>query len=335
MKNGILKLILFLSTIFFSIQLILVMSTVNATEIDWNKNNCQNAVTNTGRMVENVDENWTFHKGAQGVNENFSAVKFNDSGWEKISLPHTWNVEDGSDGGNNYYRGDGWYRKVLNIPKNFKNRSLFLQFGAANKEAEVFVNGKSVNTHLGGYTAFTVDITDYINYGQNNIVAVRVNNEEKDAIPLSADFTFWGGLYRSVNLVSTDKTHIDLQDYGSSGVYVSIPNNESIKEKAKVTVNVPMKVEKKSSPVTVEAVIKDAEGKKVKSVELKVNGKELITSEFPEGSVVYTGIMTVTKPHLWNGTNDPYLYTVEVTVARNGKSNRFSKGKSRFPSLPC
>jgi beta-galactosidase len=279
----------------------------------------EETVGNPGRLIKNINDHWKFHQGPQGTKDHFSIVNFNDSSWEQVSLPHTWNAEDGTDGGNNYYRGDGWYRKELHIPESAKGKALFLQFGAANKEAEVYVNGKAVNTHIGGYTAFTVDITDYVNYGQTNLIVVRVNNEVKDTIPLSGDFTFYGGLYRGVNLVVVDKTHIDVQDNGSKGVYISIPNDKSIKDNASVSVKVPVKVDKTDAKkVTVKTIIKNAEGKKIAYAELKAVQKGLKLSS-PAGGVIFTGTMQVKNPHLWNGTKDPYLYTVEVIVERQGK----------------
>ncbi len=292
------------------------------------KNNQKVGVVNTGRIVENINEDWTFYKGAQSADENFSESNFNDSSWQQISLPHTWNVEDGIDGGENYegyYQGDGWYRKELTIPNSYKDKELFLQFEAANKEAEVFVNGKSVHTNIGGYLAFTVDISDHVKYGQKNIVAVRVNNEVKDSAPLSGDFTFFGGIYRSVNLVVTDKTHIDVEDDGSTtGVYVTIPNDKSIEKRAKVNLTVPVKVssddaKSKSNSIEVRAEIKDAEGKVRSRTELKIDGKKLKSAEVSGDSAEFKGEMKVNNPHLWNGTNDPYQYTVEVTVTRKGK----------------
>ncbi|WHY01694.1 sugar-binding domain-containing protein [Neobacillus sp. DY30] len=226
-------LVIVVSMLLFS----LVIPSVSAEQ--GGKNNKKDGVVNTGRTVENIDEDWTFYKGAQSAEENFSATNFNDGSWEQISLPHTWNAEDGIDLGG-YYQGDGWYRKEITIPNSYEGKKLFLQFGAANKEAEVFVNGESLHTNIGGYTAFTVDISDHVNYGQKNIVAIRVNNEVKDSAPLSADFTFFGGIYRSVNLIVTDQTHIDVEDDGSNGVYVTIPNDESIEKNAEVTLTVPV-----------------------------------------------------------------------------------------------
>ncbi|WP_160724978.1 glycoside hydrolase family 2 protein [Bacillus sp. USDA818B3_A] len=281
------------------------------------------AAYNIGRFVMNINQDWTFHKGAQGTDENYSAINFNDSSWQKISLPHTWNAEDGS-GIEENYKGDGWYRKELDIPASYEGKKVYLQFEAANKEAEVFVNGKSVHTHIGGYSAFIVDITDYVNYGQKNTVAVRVNNEVKDSAPLRGDFTFWGGIYRSVNLLVTDKTHIDVDDYGSNGVYVTIPNDKSIEKNAEVTLSVPVKVNNDDlksifNSIEVRAEIKDAEGKVRARTELKTDGKKLKSANVSGDIAQYTGKMIVNNPHLWNGTKDPYQYTVEVAVARKGE----------------
>ncbi|MCQ6280245.1 sugar-binding domain-containing protein [Bacillus sp. EB600] len=98
---------------------------------------------NPGRLITSINDHWKFHQGPQGTKDH-SIVNFNDSSWKRISLPHTWNVKDGTDGGNNYVKGDGWYRIELQIPKTAKGKTLYLQFAAANKEAEVFVNGKAV-----------------------------------------------------------------------------------------------------------------------------------------------------------------------------------------------
>jgi beta-galactosidase len=311
------------SALFTLVILLLFTLVVPGVSAKQGKKNDSKERINTGRIIENIDNDWTFYKGAQGAEVNFSANNFNDSSWQKISLPHTWNAEDGSGIAKNY-QGDGWYRKELNIPVSYKGKKIFLQFEAANKEAEVFVNGKSVHTNIGGYLAFTVDITDYVSYGQENIIAVRVNNEVKDSAPLQGDFTFFGGIYRSVNLLVTDKTHIDVDDYGSSGLYVTILNDKSIEKNAEVTLTVPVKVnsddvESKSNSIEVSAEIKDAEGKVRSRTELKTGGKKLKSADVSGGSAEYTGKMKVNNPHLWNGIKDPYQYTVEVMVTRKGE----------------
>ncbi|MDP4106166.1 MAG: glycoside hydrolase family 2 TIM barrel-domain containing protein [Bacillota bacterium] len=267
------------------------------------KANAENHNDEFGRLIISLNDNWRFHKGPQGDKEN----------WKVVHLPHTWNAKDGTDGGNNYYRGDSWYQKEINIPKNYQGKSLYLQLAAANKEAEVFINGKSTITHKGGYTAFTVEITDDVNYGKMNLITIRVNNETKDIIPLSGDFTFYGGLYRGINLLVTDPTHIDVQDDGSKGVYVSIPNSKSIKNNAQVSIKVPVKSE--DQKVMVKASISDGQGKRVASTKLTADEKK---SEL-RGKAIFTGTISVRGPHLWNGMKDPYLYTVTATVIRKGQ----------------
>jgi beta-galactosidase len=270
------------------------------------KANAEKQNDEMGRLVINLNEKWKFHKGPQEVKEN----------WEVINLPHTWNANDGSDGGNNYYRGDSWYQKEIQIPNSYQGKSLYIQFGAANKEAEVFVNGKSIFTHIGGYTAFTIEITDHVNYGQTNLIGIRVNNESKDTIPLSGDFTFYGGLYRGVNLIVADQTHIDIQDDGSTGVYVSIPNSKSIKDNAPVSIKVPIKIDKSDAQnVMVEASIIDGSGKRIAFTKLRADDKKSKLG----GKWFFSGSINVRGPHLWNGTKDPYLYTVTATVVRKGQ----------------
>jgi len=266
-----------------------------------------------GRIGQNIDNDWLFHRGGPtGGKADFTSYNLDDSNWEKIQIPHSWNVTDGADGGDNYYRGNAWYRKELMIPENYEGKVLILKFGAANKVAEIFVNGDSLLSHYGGYAAFTVDITDIVRYGENNIIAVRVNNEAGDVAPLSGDFTQWGGIYRSVDLLVLDKTHIDVQDYASSGVYVTIPNNESIRDIAEVSVEVPVKVEPTDQgSISVEAAMKSATGGEVSILELEPTDRVGEITNFK-------GIMNVNNPHLWNGLQDPYLYSVDVSLARDG-----------------
>lgn len=266
-----------------------------------------------GRIIENINSNWLFHRGGPtGGKADFTAMDLDDSRWERITIPNSWNVTDGADGGENYYRGNAWYRKKLYLPETYRGKDIYLKFGAANKVAKVFFNGDSLTTHDGGYAAFTVDITGKVRFGHGNILAVRVNNEAGDTAPLSGDFTQWGGLYRSVRLLVMDRTHIAVQDYASSGIYVTIPNDPSIAKTAEVTIETPVQVAPPDvNAVSVTAVLRDVTGREVEAVTLQP-GKRT-------GNIVhFTGTMDVRRPHLWNGLEDPYLYSVEVTVARRG-----------------
>ncbi|MDE6767396.1 MAG: beta galactosidase jelly roll domain-containing protein, partial [Eubacterium sp.] len=151
-----------------------------------------------------INSNWKFYKGS--VESGFSA-KLDDSNWETVKLGHTWNNIDGQDGKPNnkdindtdYYRGDGWYRKHLTFDENDKDKLIFLRFQGSNTITSVYVNEQLAGAHSGGYTAFCFDITPFIKIGTDNLIAVKVNNERCEAIaPLTADFTFYGGIYREI-----------------------------------------------------------------------------------------------------------------------------------------
>ena len=170
------------------------------------------------RQSVNLDAGWRFIRqdvaGAQ-------AVGFDDSAWQALSLPHTWNAEDGQDGGNHEYRGVGWYRRHLTVDPQDAGKSLFLRFDGAATVAEVFVNGKPAGTHRGNFGAFCFDVTSLLGPGRDNVVAVRVNNAlDRDIPPLDCDFSIFGGLYRDVHLVAKDRLCVDSLDDASPGVYL-------------------------------------------------------------------------------------------------------------------
>ena len=122
---------------------------------------------------------------------------FNDSTWTTLNLPHTWNNLDGQNGLKDYYRGIGWYRKHYPVDKNLKGRHFFLKFDAASSVADVYVNGKHLGEHRGGFSAFAFDVTPFLKVGADNVIAVKVSNAaDTNLPPLSADFTFFGGIYR-------------------------------------------------------------------------------------------------------------------------------------------
>ncbi len=172
------------------------------------------------RTQTSVDGGWRFWDGdAPGA----EAVGYADDGWERVDLPHTWNAEDAFDETPGYRRGVGWYRRALDVPSGAAGRRLFLVFEGANQVADVFVNGREAGRHVGGYTAFAVEITDLVTPGETAALAVRVDNaHDPDVPPLDADFTFYGGLYRDVWLVTTDPVHLSLDD-AAPGVWLDTP----------------------------------------------------------------------------------------------------------------
>src|SRR3954454_7311716 len=170
----------------------------------------------TGDADSSIDDAWRF------IRQDIPAARdtaFDDSAWQPVTLPHTWNNLDGQDGGADYYRGPGWYRRHLNIPAADGQRR-FLRFEGASLKTEVFVNGKSVGTHNNGFGAFCFEITQDVKPG-DTVAAVRVDNTKfPDVPPLAGDFTVFGGLYRDVHLLTLNNLCISPIDDASPGVYL-------------------------------------------------------------------------------------------------------------------
>lgn len=211
--------------------------------------------------------------------------------WEPVTLPHTWNNLDGQDGGNDYYQGIGWYQRKLTVSDTEKKR--FLRFDAVSKMAEVSVNGKPVGTHKGGFSAFTLDITDFLREGENEILVKADNSNSLAIYPRQADFTFFGGIYRNVSLIEFDSgVHFDPDCAGTDGVYLT-PNaaDKTLRVNAVVT-----------GGQTVSVEVTDASHRMVaKKTGAVVGIQYTVTLDFPE-------------IHLWNGVEDPYLYTAKITL---------------------
>ena len=147
-----------------------------------------------------------------GIQMVFSQHKIINSGWqysedktnwETVNIPHTWNKEDAFDDIPGYRRGLGYYQKQIFVSSVEKDKIHYLKFNAVNQEATVFLNGKLVGNHKGGYTAFNFDVTPYLKFDEYNLIEVKVDNSHNlDIPPLDADFTFWGGIYRDVEWIS-------------------------------------------------------------------------------------------------------------------------------------
>ena len=238
------------------------------------------------RKILNLNEDWLFFK-----NSNDPEVA---SEGEKINLPHTWNATDGQDGGNDYFRGSCIYKKT--ISKNLiEAEEYYLEICGANSSADVYLDGKHLFHHDGGYSTWRVNLTEHLSDSES-VLAIHVNNAPNDFVyPQMADFTFYGGLYRNVNLVGVSSTHFDLDYYGAPGIKVTPAING---ENANVEIEVYTKGLLDGD--TVHYVITDKEGNTV---------AEATTSE----KLVNLEIQNVT---LWNGRKNPYLYTAKAEIIR-------------------
>ena len=180
------------------------------------------------RKLYNFNTKWAFSKDAE------EAPKVMPEKWYWVTLPHTWNDIDGQDGGNDLYRGTSYYAKELEKIDLPKADQYFLEFQGANSSATVYVNGKKLAHHDGGYSTWRVNITDVLE--DKNLFVVEVDNAQNDRVyPQNADFTFYGGLYRYVNIIAVNNSHFDLEYYGTPGIKVT---PEVVGEHAKVDVEV-------------------------------------------------------------------------------------------------
>jgi beta-galactosidase len=240
-----------------------------------------------------------------------SAAAFDDGAWTPVTLPHTWNALDGEDGGNDYYRGAGWYRRHYTPPATAAGQRIFLQFDGANIVTTVWVNGTMVGTHRGGFARFRFDVTGAMVPDSDNVIAVQVSNAAAaDVAPLSADFTFFGGLYRDVHVLVTDPVHVDALDFGSAGVYVSATGVSAAS--ATLMANVRIRNDQAAPvDVSVDTVVVGADGAVAARLSASATLAAGATSSLPAS-------VAVANPHLWNGVADPYLYTVYAEVSAGG-----------------
>lgn len=228
------------------------------------------------------NENWTFTK--EGVSE-------------QVTIPHTWNAIDGQ-GTSNYYRGTCTYEKDFAKPEMKAGDEVYLEFRGANSSATVEVNGKELMTHDGGYSTFRVNITEVL--ADDNHVKVSVDNSPNDRVyPQRADFTFYGGIYRDVYIITVDENHFDLDSYGSKGFMIT-PNLDG--DKAVIDF-------KTYSVGNADKIVVSVDG--VGETELNIveeNGKQ-----------VATGSITIEGVHRWDGLEDPYLYSATASIYKNGE----------------
>ena len=158
------------------------------------------------RKEQLINENWLF--------------RYHDGTETAIHIPHTWNAQDGQDGGNDYWRGTCIYEKTFLMPQFGTEERVYLQFNGVNASAKVILNGAVVMTHDGGYSTFRCDITAHLK--PENELVVEVDNSKNDRVyPQKADFTFYGGIYRDVKLLIVNKNHFDLDYFGGPGIAVS------------------------------------------------------------------------------------------------------------------
>lgn len=249
-----------------------------------------------------INQDWNFRFSHQ-VDKNSS---------RRVDLPHTWNAQDALSGKPDYKRGIGNYDKKLFIRSEWKGKRLFLRFEGANCVSNVFINGKQIGEHRGGYGAFIFEITDKVNYGKDNTVLIRVNNgEQLDVMPLVGDFNFYGGIYRDVHLLVTEDICISPLDYASPGVYLFQQHVGEKQAAVLARINLSNGTEHPRQ-ATLRLQVKEGD-KVVYQADKKVTVAPHTSVQPEEMS------FTLLNPRLWNGREDPFMYQTVITLVKDGK----------------
>ena len=238
------------------------------------------------RTITNINRKWAFTK------EHTEIPSAIDSKWNFVNLPHTWNAIDGQDGANDYYRGTAIYAKELDKEDIPDAERYYIEINGANSSADLYVNGKHYAHHDGGYSTWRCDITGEIK--QKTMIVLAVDNAANDKVyPQVADFTFYGGLYRDVNIIGVSESHFDLDHFGGPGIKVT-----PVMDGSSANVEVEVFLTNSKMGQHLQYTILDAEGNVVHNIatdETKIN-------------------CVIENAHLWNGCKDPYLYSVEVLL---------------------
>lgn len=261
----------------------------------------------SSRINCTINEMWRF---CLTEEENLYKKSFDDSNWEIVSIPHTWNAKDAADDIPGYFRGTGWYRRNLYIGSEAAGKSVIINFEGANQVVDLYVNGIFVGKHVGGYTRFNFDITPYIKVDQFNLLAIKVNNaHDADIPPLSADFTFFGGIYRDISLEMVSPIRFSITEYASSGVYIRTP----VVTEEEVEVEIEAKVDNltlKGGNFKLEYCFYTPNG----STAFKYTDKVKLPADSKEIRVVKK--IKIENPELWS-TEAPNLYKVRMRILSN------------------
>ena len=264
------------------------------------------ATSLSAREVVNFNKDWKFCLNIEADN-NPAAPEFDDSGWRTLDVPHDWAIEGDFDehnpsgtGGGALPGGIGWYRKTFKVSKKDKGQVFSIEFDGVYMNSSVYINGHLLGTRPYGYISFSYDLTPYINWKGENVIAVKVDNSDQ---PNSRWYSGCG-IYRDVRIVKTNPVHV-----AQWGTYI----NTEITDQATI-VNVEVTIENDSpdpAEITVWSGIVDDKGKGVSMIAghlVASNGKNTIQQQ-----------VHMTEPHLWS-VNDPYMYTMITEIRLNGKT---------------
>ncbi len=267
------------------------------------------------REKQSLMQGWKF---SRENDVRFATTGYNDSSWETVSLPHTWNALDVLDDRPGYYRDTCWYRKTFEVSSSWKDKQVYIRFGAANQDARVYLNGQLAGEHHGGYTAFTINLTPMLVTGQPNVLAVELSNAHNpDVPPVGGDLCHFGGIYREVELIATGPLHIEMMNHGSQGVFY----------RPVITKKTPGR----SARYRVEcsgALVNDGPSRNRTWLHLELTGDDgqvlaRTSKRYPVGSGekidFFVDLPCRQNPERWSPAN-PVLYTMTATLANRQKT---------------
>ncbi len=243
------------------------------------------------RNILNFNHKWAFTKQTTDIPRKI------DTKWDFVNLPHSWNALDGQDGGNDYYRGTAIYAKELLKEDLPQAERYYIEINGANASADLYVDGKHLVHHDGGYATWRCDITDHLQ--ERTVIAIAVDNAPNDKVyPQVADFTFYGGLYRDVNILCVSASHFDLDYHGGPGIKVT-PTVHGC-----------------NASIEAEVFLSNAKmGQYLQYTVIDAEGSTVANVATDETKVT----IPIENVHLWHGRKDPYLYTLEVNLVEGSE----------------
>jgi beta-galactosidase len=257
-------------------------------------------IIDTGRQVVSMNQGWGFYYSDD--------IRIKPRKIE-VTLPHTWNASEVMSGKSGYKRQTGIYTKTFTVKKAWSGKRKFLFFEGANSVADVYINQNYVGSHKGGYTAFCLEITDFLKDNSDNLITVMVSNAYRtDVLPLVGDFNVYGGIHRPMSLIIANKNCISPLDYASSGVYLT--QTSLTEQLAKVTIATKLSIKELNKNLSVRTRLLDRDKKVIAEIKTAINSVN---------SKVVVQKLAITRPVLWNGRAAAYLYEVQVELLDQGQ----------------
>lgn len=265
------------------------------------------------RSILNFNTNWAFFRGDVQEAE---GIQFDDRSWFAVTVPHSMRLEKKHNGGNHIYRGVGWYRRYFKMDPSYQGKRLTLHFDGVQMNCDVYLNGQKLTSHYGGYLGFVVDISDRVRFDGNNVLALRVTNTDDPLTPPGKeqsrlDFYYYGGIYRDVKLVVTNKTYIsdplEVNKIAGGGLFISFPQVSKQEAKVNIKTHVVNSIGAGQS-VSLVTTIRDKNGLEVAQVQ---------SNAIVDDEKEFVQDLTVVKPYLWHPEH-PYRYRV-ISKVYKGK----------------